>query len=398
MKRLLKTLGIILITLVVAGGAIHLTGNTFNVMLALLKPHHDFDLSKKGPAPDYTDPANWAALPGHYDPSDLVPDGVTPRETEAPVDVFFIHPTGFLRGADWNWIMAPDTATEENTKWMMANQASVFNSCCNVYAPRYRQASIFAYLEGFDAVLAQKSLDFAYQDIEHAFDHFLESREPGRPFILAGHSQGTHHATTLLKKRIGGTPLRNQMVAAYIIGGWIGHEDIAEMKDIEACNGPADLHCVNHWVSWGEGGDAGDWELIQGRTTICTNPLTWKLEGERADATLSKGAVVSIGTYNGNIVGNDKASGQSFGPLGKPLVGYTWAECRDGNLFVEDQSEGQLGVSILMPGKNNYHGFDYQLFHMDIRENTVERTAAYLNAMVLTEVEVRVESDERTIE
>jgi hypothetical protein len=44
---------------------------------------------------------------------------------------------------------------------MMANQASAYNGCCNVYAPRYRQANIFAYFRGNrDEVLA--------------FDYFLE--------------------------------------------------------------------------------------------------------------------------------------------------------------------------------------------------------------------------------
>ncbi|MEE8400201.1 MAG: DUF3089 domain-containing protein [Desulfobacterales bacterium] len=381
MGGFLKVCGGLIAILVAVGAGIYFTGNTFNVLLATLKPHHGFDLSRKGPAPDYADSANWAALPEKGDPADLVPEGVTPRKGEAPVDVFFIHPTGYLRGADWNWAMDPDTATDENTQWMMANQASAFNSCCNVYAPRYRQASIFAYLVGYDTKMAQKALGFAYQDVERAFDHFLASREPGRPFIIAGHSQGTHHATTLLKKRIAGTPLRDQMVAAYTIGGWIKHRDIVEMKDIEACDGPLDLHCVNHWVTWGEGGDPGEFELIQGGATICTNPLTWKLDGGRAEAALSKGAVASIGTYNPGIFGKDEASGQSFGPLGKPLVGYTWAECRDGNLFVENQTEGQLGQSILMPGTNNYHGIDYQLFHMDIRENATERAAAWLAAM-----------------
>jgi hypothetical protein len=381
MRGFLKLCGGFVAILVVVCAGIFFTGNTFNVLLAILKPHHGFDLSKKGPAPDYADPANWASLPEKDDPADLVPEGVTTRKNEAPVDVFFIHPTGYLRGADWNWAIDPNTATDENTKWMMANQASAFNSCCNVYAPRYRQASIFAYLEGYEEKVAQDSLGFAYQDVERAFDHFLASRGPGRPFILAGHSQGTHHAATLLKKRIGGTPLRDQMVAAYIIGGWIKHRDIAEMKDIEACDGPVDLHCVNHWVTWGEGGDPSEFELIQGGTTICTNPLTWRLDGGRAEAALSKGAVASIGTYSPGIFGKDKADGQSFGPLGRPMTGYTWAECRNGNLFVEDQSEGKLGQAPLMPGTNNYHGIDYQLFHMDIRENASERAAAWLAMM-----------------
>lgn len=385
MPRMLKLLGACVAVLLIAGAGIVFTDNTFTVILAVLKPYHDFDLSKKGAAPNYAEPSSWAAFPSVDDPADLVPDGEASVSNALDVDVFFIHPTGYLRGADWNWTIDLDSGTNENIQWMLANQASTFSSCCSVYAPRYRQASIFAYLIGYDTEIAQQSLDFAYNDVARAFEYFLEHRQPGRPFIIAGHSQGTHHATTLLKKRIAGTPLRNQLVAAYLIGGWIKHRDLVEMDNISACEGPTDLHCVNHWVSWGEGGSPNDFELIQGDKTICTNPLTWELDGKLADASHSKGAMASIGTYNSGIFGEDQPNGQAFEPLGAPMPEYTWAECRDGALFVEEQSSGRLGKSIIMPGINNYHGYDYQLFHMDIRENAMERSTAWLAAERLTQ-------------
>ena len=83
---------------------------------------------------------------------------------------------------------------------MLANQASQFNGCCNVYAPRYREASIFAYLKG-DAKLREQVLGFAYKDVARAFDYFIENYNGGRPFILASHSQGTHHGERLIKRR-----------------------------------------------------------------------------------------------------------------------------------------------------------------------------------------------------
>ena len=69
--------------------------------------------------------------------------------------------------------MDPDSGTEENTHWMMANQASAFNGCCNVYAARYREASIFAYLSATEAETAEV-LAFAYQDVAAAFAHFIK--------------------------------------------------------------------------------------------------------------------------------------------------------------------------------------------------------------------------------
>ncbi len=373
MKTGLKLVGVVLVLVIVAGAAVYMTGNTMNVMVALLKPQHDFDLSRKAPAPDYANAANWAALPETEDLADLVPDGTASRTGPAPVDVFFIHPTGYLSGAEWNSPMDPDSRTEENTKWMLANQASAYNSCCNVYAPRYREASIFAYLAGDDN-LRDQALDFAYTDVERAFNYFLANRNEGRPFIIASHSQGSYHGTTLLKKRIAGTPLREQMVAAFVIGGGTTREDLAEMSDIKACDHPDDLHCVVHWATFGDGGTPDNWR--EG-TTVCTNPLSWANDGGRADASHHKGAVSPSGTFNIKVWGKDKAAGTQFGPLTSPLPRLTWAECRDGALFVADQSEGPLAAMANMPGKN-YHGLDYPLFHMDIRENAVQRVSAYL--------------------
>ena len=54
-------------------------------------------------------------------------------QATAPVDVFFIHPTGYLAGDTWTFSMDPNTKAEENTQWMMANQASAYNGCCKVY-------------------------------------------------------------------------------------------------------------------------------------------------------------------------------------------------------------------------------------------------------------------------
>ena len=92
--------------------------------------------------------------------------------------------------------MDQDSGTEENTEFMMANMASAYNSCCNVYAPRYREANFFVYMGDSKAFAV---LDFAYQDVRRAFVISFV-RKQGPPFILAGHSQGTHHAMKLLKK------------------------------------------------------------------------------------------------------------------------------------------------------------------------------------------------------
>ena len=108
------------------------------------------------------------------------------------------------------------SGTEENTESMMANMASASNGCCDVYAPRYREANIFAYFG--EAGRREEVLNFAYQDVKRAFEYFLGHNNAGYPFVLASHSQCTHHAMRLLKEIIDPSDISHRMVAAYTIG------------------------------------------------------------------------------------------------------------------------------------------------------------------------------------
>jgi hypothetical protein len=294
-----------------------------------------------------------------------------------PVDTFFIHPTGFLSAVGWTSPMNPDSATEENTKWMMANQASAYNGCCNVYAPRYREANIFSYFggdEGRDEVLA-----FAYQDVRAAFRHFLTHYSEGRPFIIASHSQGTHHALRLLAEEIDGTPLRDRMVAAYLIGAAIvpvPQSWFAAMTGIAPCQRADDLHCVVHWDTMPEYAEP----MERAADSLCTNPLTWRVDEEMADAALNEGAVQPAGTYTANIgAEEDTPTRQVFDALAAPQPGQTWAQCRNGSLFAKDQA-GTRFSAMGSEEMGNYHGLDYALFYMNIRNNAQLRTARYLEA------------------
>jgi len=49
-----------------------------------------------------------------------------------------------------------------------------------------------------------------------------------RPFILAGHSQGSNLLLMLLERRFGDAALREQLVAAYVIGWSVTAEDMQD--------------------------------------------------------------------------------------------------------------------------------------------------------------------------
>ncbi|HEX4862257.1 MAG TPA: DUF3089 domain-containing protein [Rhizomicrobium sp.] len=371
MRTFLRIVMWLVVILVGAGAAIYFTGNTLTVIALIGKPHHGWDMKYKAPTPDYADAKNWAALPSKPGLSAMVPKGVEAAPKDAPVDVFFIHPTGYMSGGDWNSPMDSNTTTEENTRWMMANQASVYNGCCAIYAPRYRETSIYRYFDKSD--VADKAREMAYSDVDRAFTYFLEHYSKGRPFIIASHSQGTEHGFRLLRERIDGTPLASLMVAAYLIGFQITDHDAASLKTVHVCDAPTDTHCLVLWATVGEGASAAAQMREEGKL-ICVNPLTWKRDGGMADKSLNLGAVPQSGQFTPNFIGSDAPKGTVFEPLAAPLPHWTWAACRDGLLTVADQSKGPFAK--LDVGGGNYHGMDYALFAMNLRENAKARVAA----------------------
>ncbi len=368
--------------LIAIGIGLYITGLGGRLLMsgigAIAGPPGDFDPTNVvTPAPDYSLIENWAAHPDTSDPADLSPEGVTvPGQGGLPIDVFFVHPTGYLTPISWISPMDLDSGTEENIDWVMANQASSFNGCCNVYAPRYRQANIFAYFGSEEE--RESILGFAYQDVKTAFEYYLNNYNNGKPFVLASHSQGTHHSMHLLSDIIDSSDLYERMVAAYLIGAVnipLSPEWFAEMEDIKPCNNASDLGCVIHWDTMPDGGSV----IERPAPSVCTNPLAWSLGEEAASVEQHAGIVIPQHSYNLFFSGSeDTAQGKIFDSLAAPILGLTGAQCRDGTLFVErleDPAFGEPGIAGA-----SYHLFDYNVFYMNIHENARLRSETFLSA------------------
>ncbi|MFL0796898.1 MAG: DUF3089 domain-containing protein [Cellvibrionaceae bacterium] len=339
------------------------------------RPDHAFDPARAVAAPDYADAVNWAALPGVEDHSDMQPAGTTDGllNGETPVDVFFIHPTGYFHSVSWTSPMETNTMTQENTQWMMANLASPFNGCCNVYAPRYRQANLFAFLSSHEE--RDEILDFVYQDIEASFKYFLENYSKGRPFIIASHSQGSYHGLRLLERIISGTPLKDRLVAAYLIGTLTNaaHTSrINKMSDIHVCQQAEDIGCVIHFDVFS---DAVSDEIAP--DNVCVNPLSWTTTEELVTKEKHLGAVFTSGKFQVKF-DVDTANNMEFTPLPEPDKQFISAQCKNGLLFVPDLKETQYGGYESKIRKGSYHLIDFNLFYMDIRENAKVRAAKFL--------------------
>ena len=99
---------------------------------------------------------------------------------------------------------------------VIARQASAFNACCKIYAPRYRQATLGS--AGAMDRGGMEAFDLAYGDVLRAWNHFLENWNKGRPLMIVGYSQGALHALRLLEEEVDGSPVAERLVAGYVIG------------------------------------------------------------------------------------------------------------------------------------------------------------------------------------
>jgi hypothetical protein len=372
------TVGLFLLSLMAIGGLFASGRGEFLLLTAGLMlgaPEEPFSVAGTVLPPDYSNDMYWAALPGSSDLADLTPKGVgnSGQTEKLPVDVFFIHPTGLMNGPSWVSSLQVTSKTEENTMWMMANQASAYNGCCQVYAPRYREANIFTYTAA-DGVAHRKIMRFAYNDVLAAFENFLEHRSQGRPFVIASHSQGSHHGATLLRERIDGTPLVDRMVSAYLIGGNLASTEFDGLKDITICDSPTQLHCVVHYDTMSERAAARP----ERADNVCVNPLNWRQNGKLAEKNEHEGAVFPSGYFQLDFF-SDKFTGVEFAPLASPYPHYVSARCDAGVLYVTDL-EGTEFDGVIQIGYN-YHLLDYPLFYMDIRANAMLRTQVYVQAL-----------------
>jgi hypothetical protein len=64
---------------------------------------------------------------------------------DRPADVFFVHPTTFDGGRDWNGAIDQPKAQRFLSRVVLPNYAGPFYRVGRVFAPRYRQASLYTY-------------------------------------------------------------------------------------------------------------------------------------------------------------------------------------------------------------------------------------------------------------
>ncbi len=300
---------------------------------------------------DYNSLSYWAAHPQKTDEADNIPGkAAITNQGSLDIDVFFIHPTTFTKvdeNESWNASLVDHELNKQTDETTIRYQASIFNEAGNVYAPRYRQAQLRAYFSD-DKTNAKAAFELAYSDVESAFLHYITTWNEGRPFIIASHSQGTTHAIPLIKSQIENTELKDLLVAAYIVGMPVKHNEFDQIKPCE------DAEQTNCFVAWRTFRYDHTPTPIVGDHLVNTNPLTWKLDGKYADKSLNKGTVLRK---------FDKVYPQRVDA--QAVNGMLWAH------------RPKFPFSFLLTTKN-YHIADYNFYYMNVKENVKARTEAYL--------------------
>lgn len=336
-------------------------------MRAAFVPSARFAAPADAGAPDYAQAESWMARPGlPNDPSRWTPKGVGTGPGQS-VAIFYVPPTTYLKRATWN---APldDKEANDRLRIFTASQASAFNNVGRIWAPRYRQATMGAFLTSTED--AGKALDFAYRDVERAFAVFLAEAPKDAPIILAGHSQGSLHLLRLLAEHVAGHPVARRIVAAYAVGWPVSIEADVPALGLPACADATSTNCLISWQSFAEPADPSRIREVygasigltgrprKGTAMLCVNPLTGKPD-DAAPAAANLGSL-------------QPSSGLDDATMTPGLVP---ARCGDGGFLLIGAAPTGYG-SYVLPGQN-FHVFDYALFWANIRADAARRVAAF---------------------
>jgi len=333
-----------------------------DILRTALDPRQPYQVYDPPPAPNYASRDAWALMPTNPEASGAL-----------PADVFFIHPTTYNGGGDWNAPIDKEAADKVLTRAMLPNYAGPFVRVGRIFAPRYRQASLYTRLTLRDD--ARDARRFAYGDVAAAFRVFLE-HNGARPFVLIGVEQGGELAARLLRDEIAPNSLvRSRLAGAYLIDTAVPAADYGPDAPIPACTSRNEAGCVVAWASAVEGDferernvlnrslvwdERGQLVELGGREPLCVNPLRGAVTFEKVPARENLGAT--------------NATGLEWGARPAFLQRQAGAQCVDGVLRVTRpksdafKPSGSWAERLKAPG--------YNLFYADLEADAQARVAA----------------------
>lgn len=300
------------------------------------------------PPVDYAVQERWLSLPASPD---------------KPVDVFYLYPTVWHKES----ANEPDTCAIDN-KSMIAGanavftmQASLFQDDANIFAPYYRQGYAPYILSlPFDERMAFLEKITA-KDVLNAFDYYIKNLNGGRPFILAGHSQGAMMLQPILFKYMKEHPdVYARMIAAYPIGYAFTQQDLDNNPHLKFAGKADDTGVIISYNT--QGPDVRQQNPLVAPGSLVINPISWTRGKEKAPASENLGTVF-FDNDGKPILLTDFADAQV--DIEKGVVICSTPECASTS-----------NRSGLFP-KGVYHGADIPFYYNNLKKNAQDRIKAY---------------------
>ncbi len=356
--RRLMAAAIVLVALVLAA-AVYVWRD--DILRTRLDPKEPFQTYDPPPAPDYAQRSAWALMPN-------APEA--PTAGEPPADVFFVGPTTFDGGRHWNAPIDDPKADRLFRQVMAPNYAGPFVRVGRIFAPRYRQASLYTLMTLRDD--AREARRFAYGDVAQAFRYYVAHYNLDRPFVIVGVEQGGTLATRLIAEEVAANPaLRARLAAAYLVQTVVPSDN----PPLPPCLAPKQTGCLAAWASVYDGeperaqalldrslvwNDAGQLVNLGSRTPICFNPLFGAVVDAEAPARLNLGAT--------------NATGLEWGARPAFLTRQVGAKCDKGILRVTRPKSSSLKPSGSWTDRRRAPG--YNVFFADLEADAGARVAA----------------------
>ena len=294
---------------------------------------------------DYSDVDNWLSLPENLDKD---------------VDVVYYYPTCY-NPADGSGVVADitDEGMRTGAQGPLASQASVYADSCNVFAPYYRQISGAYALTITGEENATLFRYAASKDAAAALDYYFENLNNGRPFILAGHSQGSEISVFLLADYFKEHPeYLARMVAAYVLGYSVTGSFLTENTHLNFAEGADDTGVIVSWNTEGPNNvDQHNAVVLEGAVSI--NPLNWKTDETYA----------GIEENLGSLVNEEVSEGIADAQLNLE---------RGTVITTADASYAMISAMVPIFGTECFHNYDYGFYYNNIKANVAERIAAYM--------------------
>ena len=279
--------------------------------------------------PDYADSTQWY---------------ITQRD--APVDLFYIISTETgdytIEGIPCHYADTRNDSIRQLLFGEMRGVDQLLSGSLNYYSPYYRQCTLQTFTS--DSLVAIR-MPIAMADWRKAFAHYLAHFNQGRPFILAGFSQGGIAVVDLLKQM--DTATRSRMVAAYVIGWHVAEADLAHTSNILPAQDSADLGVTVCYNSVRDNSCAIP--MISEGNRMTVNPVNW-----RTDATPAS--------------------------LVSPISPDTLTVTLDTATLLL-QVQGYSGTDYIIPligREGNYHSLEIALYRQSLRRNFALRANAFM--------------------